>query len=398
MTPVRLLYVTISMDLGGTERQLFELAVGLDQKRFSPHVCCLRGSGPFVEDLAKRTIPVTISRFAERDYSRMGKFALFCAQVHELSGLMRRIKPLIVHGMLPVACVTAGLAAKLAGVPVLVTGRRSLGCYKEGRFFLRQMENLVCLWTDAAVANSEAVREDALRREWIDPGRMRVIYNGVRFPATSTAVEWHELIGKRIEGPVVCLVANFFPYKGHMEFISAASIIAEKTPRVTFVLVGDGKLRAGIERKIAGLGMAEKVILIGARTDASGIMSLSDVVVLASHEEGCPNVILEAMAAGRPVVATRVGGVPEIVEDGKTGLLVPARDPVKLAEGIMRVLGDRREAEAMGRRGLELVRERFTIEKMVTAYEKLYESLMLKKESRCAGFNVSERGAHGIRP
>jgi glycosyltransferase involved in cell wall biosynthesis len=183
-----------------------------------------------------------------------------------------------------------------------------------------------------------------------------------------------------------------------MEFISAASIIAEKTPRVTFVLVGDGKLRAGIERKIAEGGMTKNVILLGTRTDVSEIMRLSDVVVLCSHEEGFPNVVLEAMAAGRPVVATRVGGVPEIVEDEKTGLLVPPRDPEKLAEGIMRVLRDRRAAEAMGQRGLELVRERFTIEKMVTAYEKLYESLMLKKESRCAGFNVSEQGAHGIRP
>ena len=379
MMPARLLYVTVSMELGGTERQLFELARGLDQKRFHPHICCLRGGGPLIEGLANRAIPVTISRFAARDYSRTGKLAIFCAQVNELSRLMRRIQPSIVHGMLPVACVTAGLAAKLAGIPVLVTGRRSLGCYKEGHFFLRQAENLVCRWTDAAVANSEAVRADALRREWIDPGRIRVIYNGVRIPASPPALGWRELIGEHIEGPVVCLVANFFPYKGHMEFISAASIIAEKTPRVTFLLVGDGKLRPEIERKIAELGMTEKFILLGTRTDASDIMGLSDVVALSSHEEGFPNVVLEAMAAGRPVVATRVGGVPEIVEDEKTGLLVPPRDPEKLAEGIMRLLVNRREAEEMGKRGLEKVREQFTIERMVKSYEDLYLELMSRK-------------------
>jgi len=379
MMPARLLYVTVSMELGGTERQLFELARGLDPKRFRPHICCLRGGGPLIEGLTNRAIPVTISRFAARDYSRTGKLALFCAQVNELSRLMRRIRPSIVHGMLPMACVTAGLAAKCAGVPILVTGRRNLGYYKEGHFFLRQAENLVCLWTDAAVANSEAVRADALRREWIDPGRIRVIYNGVRIPAPSPSLGWRELIGEHIEGPVVCLVANFFPYKGHMEFISAASIVREKSAGATFLLVGDGKLRPEIERKIAELGMTKYFILPGTRIDARDIISLSDVVVLSSHEEGFPNVVLEAMAAGRPVVATRVGGVPEIVEDGKTGLLVPPRDPEKLAEGIMRLLVNRREAEEMGKRGLERVRERFSMEKMVRSYEELYVGLLREK-------------------
>lgn len=378
--PVRLLYVTVSMDLGGTERQLYELAVGLDPERFSPHVCCLRGSGPFVEDLAKHNIPVTISRFAARGYSHIGKFARFCAQVHELSQLMRRIKPSIVHGMLPMPCVAAGLAAKLAGVPILVTSRRSLCNYKAGHFVRRQMENMICLWADAVVANSKAVRADALHWEWLDPGKICVIYNGVRFPAASAAVEWRELIGRHIEGPVVCLVANFFPYKGHMEFIAAASIIAEKTPRVTFVLVGDGKLRPEIERKIAEGGMTKNIILLGTRTDVSEIMRLSDVVVLSSHEEGFPNVVLEAMAVGRPVVATDVGGVPEMLENGKTGLLVPPRDPAKLAEGIMRMLGDRREAEAMGRRGREQVIELFTVEQMVRSYETLYLDLVRREE------------------
>jgi glycosyltransferase involved in cell wall biosynthesis len=376
---IRILYVTISMELGGAERQLYELATGLDPERFQPHVCCLRAGGPFVDGLVQRGIPVTISRFAAANARRRWKPALFCAQVRELSQLMRKMEPAVVHGMLPMACVTAGVAARIAGAPVLVTGRRSLGHYKEGHFFLRQMENLVCRWTDMAVANSEAVKTDALSRERIAASRMRVIYNGVRIPERSSSEGWEELIGRRIEGPVVCLPANFFHYKGHIDFLRAASIVLKQIPNVTFLLVGDGRLRPEIERAMASLGITERVILTGSRTDAGEIMGLSDIVALCSHEEGFPNVVLEAMAAGRPVVATRVGGVPEIVEDGVTGLLVPPRDPERLAGGIVRLLGDKHEAEAMGRRGLELVREKFTIEKMVRSYEELYLGLLREK-------------------
>ncbi|MEJ2745652.1 MAG: glycosyltransferase, partial [bacterium] len=273
-------------------------------------------------------------------------------------------------------CVTAGFAAKIAGVPILVTGRRSLGHYKDGHFFLRQRENLVCRWTDLAVANSEAVKTDALHRERISSEKMCVVYNGVRFPERSSSKGWDALLGRRIDGPVVCLVANFFRYKGHMDFLHAASMVLKRIPNATFLLVGDGRLRSEIEQTIACLGITERVVLTGSRIDADEIMGLSDLVALCSHEEGFPNVLLEAMAAGRPVVATRVGGVPEIVEEGVTGLLVPPRNPERLAEGIASILGDKREAKAMGRRGLDLVRKKFTIEKMVKSYEELYLGLL----------------------
>ncbi|MEI6632428.1 MAG: glycosyltransferase [Chlamydiota bacterium] len=376
----RLLYVTLSMEYGGAERQLLELVCSLDARKFEPHVCCMKGAGPLLQQLTERQIPWTVYHSPPLDYSRKIRCVRqMRREVCTLARLMGSFKPHIVHGVLPMACVMAGLAVRLVRVPILVTGRRSLGCYKEGRPLLRFLENLVNRWTDAAVANSEAVRVDTLARERISPGRLRLIYNGVRIPEAPARAGWSEIAGTDIRGPVVCLVANFFPYKGHLEFLDAAAEVARKVPAAQFVLVGDGKLRAGIEKRASAPDLHGRVVLLGSRADSGDVIALSDVVALASHEEGFPNVVLEAMARAKPVVATRVGGVPEAVEEGKTGLLVPPRDPGAMARALIRLLEDPAGAGEMGRRGLDRVRRDFTVERMVRAHEDLYEGLLARK-------------------
>ncbi len=373
----KILYVIVNLEVGGTERQLFELVSGLNPERFSPHVCCLRGGGPLSSELSRVGVPVTLLKSPSLNYSRKIRTAhLFISQIYELYRFMRRERPVIVHGMLPMAFVTAGIAARLAGIPMLVTSRRSLGCYKEKRFALRQLENMVNLWTDEVVANSKAVGDDTLCRERIDGRRLSVIYNGVRIPEQKRWAGWKNLIGREIEGPVVCLLANFYPYKGHRIFIDAAARVLKKIPGVKFLLVGDGKLRPEIEGRIAELGLKDSVFLPGQRDDAVEILTGVDIAALASYEEGFSNVVLEAMALAKPVVATRVGGVPEAVEDGKTGLLVSPDDADGLAGAIVRLLENRGEAEAMGRAGMERARRVFTIEKMISSYEKLYDKLL----------------------
>jgi glycosyltransferase involved in cell wall biosynthesis len=304
---------------------------------------------------------------------------MLLSQIFALADLMRRERPAIVHGLLPAAWVAAGIAARRARVPVLVTGRRCLGYYKEHRPLLRFLENLVNRWTDAVVPNSEAVRVDTLARERLSPGKVRVIYNGVRIPEAPPAAGWRGIAGREIHGPVVCLVANFFPYKGHLEFLNAAAEVARKVPEAWFVLVGDGKLRAEIEKRASAPDLHGRVVLLGSRADSGDVIALSDVVALASHEEGFPNVVLEAMARAKPVVATRVGGVPEAVEEGKTGLLVPPRDPGAMARALVRLLEYPAGAREMGRRGLDRVRRDFTVERMVRAHEELYEGLLRAK-------------------
>lgn len=378
--PARVLFVTINMELGGTERQLCALAAGLDRRRFAPRVCCLRGGGPLADTLAAAGVPLTV--LAPRARGRAGRtrpFRVFLPQILSLSKLMRRERIAIVHGLLPAALVTAGFAARRARVPVLVTGRRGLGRYKEGRPLLRFLENLVNRWADAVVPNSEAVLRDVLARERILPERLRVIYNGVRIPDASPRAGRREILGAEIRGPVVCLVANLFPYKGHLDFLDAAGEVLRKVPETRFVLVGDGRIRPEIERRASEPDLRGRAILLGSRPDSGEIMACADVLALASHQEGFPNVVLEAMARAKPVVATRVGGVPEAVEEGITGLLVPPRDPPAMAAALVRLIGNPGEAAEMGRRGLARVRELFSIDRMVRAHEGLYGELLERK-------------------
>ena len=377
MMPAKILYVIINLEIGGSERQLCALVSGLDRSRFSPHVCCLMGGGPLAPRLRNEGIPLSIYRFLPIDYSRKARAActLF-GQVNKVRRLMRSLRPAIVHAVLPGACITGGLAAWLARVPVLITTRRSLGIYKEGRFFLRVLENIVNIRADAVVANSEAVREDTLRRERIDARKVRVICNGVDEVPPAPPGGWRKLIGREPGGPVICLPANFFPYKGHADFLEAAARVHRDCPDALFVLIGDGRLRPDIERRIRNLGLGGSVLLLGSRPDAAAVMRLCDIIVLSSHEEGFPNVVLEAMAAGRPVVATAVGGVPEAVVDGVTGILVPPRAPGRLAEALLHLLSNVEERERMGERGRERARRLFSMEGMVRAYEELYEDLL----------------------
>ena len=378
--PARVLFVTINMELGGTERQLCALAAGLDRRRFAPRVCCLRGGGPLADTLAAAGVPLTV--LAPRARGRAGRtrpFRVFLPQILSLSKLMRRERIAIVHGLLPADLVTAGFAARRARVPVLVTGRRGLGRYKEGGPLLRFLENLVNRWADAVVPNSEAVLRDVLARERILPERLRVIYNGVRIPDASPRAGRREILGAEIRGPVVCLVANLFPYKGHLDFLDAAGEVLRKVPETRFVLVGDGRIRPEIERRASEPDLRGRAILLGSRPDSGEIMACADVLALASHQEGFPNVVLEAMARAKPVVATRVGGVPEAVEEGITGLLVPPRDPPAMAAALVRLIGNPGEAAEMGRRGLARVRELFSIDRMVRAHEGLYGELLERK-------------------
>jgi len=173
------------------------------------------------------------------------------------------------------------------------------------------------------------------------------------------------------------MIANFnFEIKGHRYFMEAAKSVLEKVPDVEFLLIGDGPLRSKYEEMARSLGVEKKVCFLGRRNDIPSILSVLSVSVLSSISEGLSNVVLESMAAGRPVVATRVGGNPELVINGTTGYLVPPADSEALTEAVVALLKNPAKARSMGVAGKKLVEEKFTVEAMVKGYENLYQSLM----------------------
>jgi glycosyltransferase involved in cell wall biosynthesis len=294
--------------------------------------------------------------------------------------LLGRLRPDVVHGVLPHAYVVGAVAAWLAGVPVVVAGRRSLANFKRGRPVYRLAEPVVNRWTDLVIANCHAVREDTLASERLDPGKVVVVHNGLEVTRYDAPVD-PELRAALQVGPgsVVIVVANLIAYKGHTFFLKAWAEVCRAWPDAVALLVGDGPERAALEALARELGVAERVRFLGSRTDVPALLAISDLLVHPSTEEGFCNAILEAMAAGRPVVATDVGGNREAVVDGETGLLVPSRAARPLAAAIASMLERPDLAKRMGIAARQRVAAEFDRSVMVRRYEDVYDGLLSRQ-------------------
>jgi len=378
--PVTILYVIGTLDVGGAENQLVQLVSRLDRRRFRPVICALSSGGPHAEALAAAAVPVHIVGFRglNRGIWTLLHLPRILAALRGVVRLMRTERPAIVHGVLFWAYVIGTFAARRASVPIVVASRRSLGIFKAAKPHYLWLERLTNRRTNLLVANSKAVKQDVIAREGVPAARIRVVYNGIdveRYERQASPQLRAEL-GIPSGVRVVAVVANLIHYKGHRFLLMAFQRIRASRAGAVLLLAGDGPCRPDLERQAAELGIVETVRFLGTRRDIPELLAVSDVAVLPSLEEGFPNAVLEAMAAGRPVVASAVGGIPEAVVHGETGLLVPPGDPAALAEAIMDVLGDPPRAERMGRAGKLQVNARFGMGRMVAETEAIYEDLL----------------------
>jgi glycosyltransferase involved in cell wall biosynthesis len=379
--PIRVAYVLPDIEMGGTEKHVRDLTARIDRRRFSPVVFATAGGGALEKEFACLEVPVRILnlRLSPRRVGVPKSIGNAVRLLTALSSLFRKDDIGIVHAFLPAPNVAASIAGTIAGIPARVISKRSLCHYKSGRPILSALENAGNFLARAILVNSEAVADDVRRRERFWDGKIRLVYNGIDADVQSPDQigelfpEFPFLDGKS----VITYVANLFPYKGHLDLVDAAHIVAGEFPSACFLLVGrDGGELDAVRARVAALGLGREVLLAGSRQDAVKIMASSSFVVHPSHEEGFSNTILEAMAARKAVVGTKVGGIPEAVVDGETGLLVPPGKPAELACAILALLRDPERARAMGEAGQRRVREEFPIERMVREVERLYESLL----------------------
>lgn len=353
---------------GGTQTQVLELLAGLDRSRFRPLLATLhldRALAARVEALG-----VEARDLALRGALRAGTFAA----IGELAGFMRARRVRLVHGFLLHGNVVAAIAARRAGVPYL-TSVRNLELWKG------PLEAAASRWAHrnaaAVTFNSKHVKELVVRRERIPAGRSHVIHNGLREEAPDAAhtapggAPWPEAASPRM----IC-AASLTPKKGHRYLLEAFAMVLARLPRAALLLAGEGPARASIVEQAGRLGIASRVILAGYRAEARRLIASADLLVLASIEEGMPNVLLEAMAAGVPQVATRVGGVEEAVEEGVTGFLVPPRDPVLLAQRAIKILEDAALRRRMGEAARDRFAAGFSASRMAREHERLYESVL----------------------
>lgn len=383
--PIRIVHCIGSMRVGGAEKQLAELIRRLPRDRFRQSLVLLQEEGPLVRDVKEAGCEVfdLDHRIGIRKFDP--RFSLNLSRVvRRFAAFLRRERPDILHAQLYWANVLSVAAGRFAGVPVILTSRLQLSDYKAGRPLLQHLENLTNRYTTAVFANSEAVRRDALAHERLDPAKVRVIYNGVaveRFgpgsPAAARAPELRRELRLTEDDLVLISVANLHPYKGHEDLLRAVASLLPRHPNLKLLLPGrDQGARPGIETMIADLGLQNVVRLLGERTDVPELLSLSDIFIHPSHQEGFSNSILEAMASAKPVVVTRVGGNPEAITDGVHGLIVPPRDPAALSAALERLLLDPGLRRSMGERGRERIHADFTFDAMTCQFIGWYEQLV----------------------
>jgi glycosyltransferase involved in cell wall biosynthesis len=361
--------MTNTFETGGSERQFAVLARHLNRQRFQVHLGCIRRDGPFVE------------QFPDVPEFRLGGSLFGWRSLRtrlRLRAHLRRHHVQVAHAFDFYTNLTLVPAAQMARVPVVIGSHRQLGDLLTPAQFRAQAE--VLRWCDAVVCNSRAAAA-RLREGGLASDKLHVIGNALPdevFASLPAALP--RLSGKLRVGMVARMNAR---YKNHSGFLRIAARIHHSMPEIEFLLVGDGPLRTELEKEALQAGVGDCVTFLGDRRDISAVLASMDVAVLTSESESLSNVILEAMAAGLPVVAFDVGGNSELV-NGERGILARAGDEEQFAAGVERLLNTVSMRQEFGSRARSFVHDNFSLDRVRTRYEELYQGLLERKSMRKA--------------
>lgn len=312
--------------------------------------------------------------------------------LYRLYRLLRALQPDLVHTHMAKAGTIGRVAARLARVPLVVHTYHGHVFHSyfgpaRTRFFL-SIERSLSRLTDLIVTVGEKQRREILDYGIGTPNKVTSVPLGLELePFLSSERHRGELraeLGIGADVPLVGIVGRLVPVKGHADFIEAARLVSSRIPHARFLVVGDGELRRELERQVLALGLGREVLFLGWRHDLPRIYADLDLVVLSSHNEGSPVALIEAMAAGKAVVATDVGGVSDVVADGVSGVLVPPREPQALADAISSVLA-RSELTSMGERGRAAVYPKYSVSRLVSDLQRLYTNLAAEARIYHAG-------------
>ncbi len=378
----RLLEFVTSFHIGGTERQVLNLTNGLDPEQFDLHMGCLGKIGPFLEDVTSRGIPV--SEYKTRNLYNLGSLN---ARLR-FARYLRHHTIEVVHSYGFYSNVFAIPAARFARAPVVIASIRD--CGEALTTTQNRVQKMVCRMADCILTNADGVRAWLLGQGY-PSGKIQIIRNGIAPSISADGAHAGKLrreLGLAADTPVVAVLSRLNPLKGIEYFLEAAVPVSRRFPAVRFLIIGGasynggGSYKAEVQNHATRLGLDSRVIFTGFRTDVHEILPEISISVLPSLSEGLSNSLLESMAAGVPTIATRVGGTPEAVEDGTTGLLVPPRDSGSLSHAMALLLENPALARSFGEAGRRRVINLFSIEKMVHQTQSLYLKLLSTKRTR----------------
>jgi glycosyltransferase involved in cell wall biosynthesis len=376
----RVLNVVPTLMCGGTENQFMTLARQLDPTRFDVEFACLRRWGPFVDELVQRNIPLT-----EYPVPTFRSVAAFRQQARLARHIARRGIQ-IVHAYNFYGNVFAMPPARLVA-PVVIASIRDRAPYLTA--MQKRVQRYACQFADRILVNADAVK-DWLIDEGYDPSKIAVIRNGVdtsRFDDPPSPATLRRELGLAGDTPLIGVVSRLTRLKGLENFLEAAAMVRARVPNARFLIVGETspmnrEYLPELQRYAEQCGIGGDVTFTGLRADVPAVLASLTVSVMPSLNEALSNVVLESMAAGAPTVATRVGGTPEALIDGETGLLVAPGDSAALADAIVRLLADRPLAVQLGRAARVRIADHFSVRRMVRATEDLYVDLLERKQRK----------------
>lgn len=370
MRKIRALHIVQSLPIGGLERITSQIVSHLSPEVFDPEVWCLTGGGPLADSLRDSGVPVKV--FGYRRY-------LLPWNILSIAQAIRRGNFDIVHTHSYPPSIVGRIAAALAGVPVRIYHYHTTSSWHRHlkyRVLEKATNNFL---TDGIIACSHAVKNHVVAEKLCSESLVSVIYNGVErdFARTSSVPAVRT-------AKTVLTVASLTPHKGHLHLLHAATAVLKNYPDVRFIFVGDGPEKEKLHSFARDNGFAENLHFAGIATDVRPFLEAADIFVLPSLREGMPISIVEAMAHRLPVIASDVGGIPEVVVEGQTGFLIKPGDHGAMAARIIGLLEDRNKRETLGRNGYDRFLEKFTLATTLRDVQELYLRLLAAKKE-CHG-------------
>jgi glycosyltransferase involved in cell wall biosynthesis len=364
---VRVLYLAHAFMVGGAEEMVLNLVRTLPP-RFEPMACCINQAGPIGEEIRRTGTPLAVLGLnpgVRRPFD-----------VNGIRRYLRETRPDIVHTFLLTASLYGRFAAILARVPVVIG--TEVNIYGNKRRAHAIAERLLMRGTDRVIVSAESVRDFYIEQVHADPAKVDVVYNAVDWSQLEVTVPRDTVrasLGVPREAFVAGVIARLTEQKGHRHLFEALTATPELAA-VHLIVVGDGHLRGALERDAAARGLSGRVHFLGSRRDLGNLLGAMDLFVLPSLWEGLPLSLVLAMGAALPVVTTKVAGIPEVVEDGRTGLLVEPADSAALGAALARVVTDRTLGASLGETARASVLPRFGVDGYVTAITAIYDRLI----------------------
>lgn len=378
-------FVIGTLMTGGAERHAVEIATALSARGYRMRIFCLFSGGELEADLEGTGVKVIKPLIAPETFAKFGRLGGL-AQLGHL-GMWSLIlwlhllftRPRIVHCFLPLSNVIGIFAARAAFVRHKIASRRSLNLYRASMPRVAKLEQYAFAMASWIAPNSKSAARELIEEEGQPDTKVVVIQNGIDMLriTSSNGNDLRKKLNLPADGVVMTIVANLIPYKGHADLIAALGHVKALLPNNWRLIVAgrDQGIADDLHQQAADLGISNNVTMLGLHRDVGGLMKISDIGIMASHEEGFPNTAVEYMAAGLPVIGTAVGDLPEIVVDGVTGVIVPAKSPPKLGDAILSLTLSSEKRKSFGEAGYARAKDAYSLAVCADKYEALYSSM-----------------------